>query len=83
GNLYDSFEEAVEGAAGGILDTAAQQAYEVKVDRLCLDTVIALFDHQFKHTQYENAIISGLAVMGIREDGGWVTPEITRPFIRQ
>ncbi|KAK4232749.1 hypothetical protein C8A03DRAFT_39626, partial [Achaetomium macrosporum] len=57
-------------SARGEPDQPARKAYEEKVDRLCLDMVIAFFDHQYKHTQYENAIINGLAAMGLREDGG-------------
>ena len=42
--------------------------------------MVALFDHPLKHTHYENAIISGLAVMGLREDGGWVSAENYTPI---
>lgn len=59
---------------------AEQEAYEARVDRLCLDFMVALFDHPLKHTHYENAIISGLAVMGLREDGGWVSAENYTPI---
>jgi RecQ family ATP-dependent DNA helicase len=34
--------------------------------------VVGLLDHQYKQGHYDNIIISGLAVMGIRDDGGWV-----------
>lgn len=64
GKLFDAFAEA----AG-----AEQDGQEARVDRLGLDAIVAMFDHEFKHGQYENAIISGLAVMGLRDDGGWVS----------
>lgn len=60
GDLLDAFEEAAAGQGGD------------KADRLGLDMMVAFFDQEFKHTHYENAIISGLAVMGLRDDGGWV-----------
>ncbi len=42
---------------------------------LGLDLMVRLLDHPFRHTHYESALLSGLAVMGIRPlDGGWVTP---------
>ncbi|KAH7232453.1 hypothetical protein B0J15DRAFT_572377, partial [Fusarium solani] len=34
--------------------------------------VIALLDHRLTAGEYRSAIISGLAVMGIRKDGGWM-----------
>ncbi|KAM7208117.1 telomere-linked helicase 1, partial [Rhypophila decipiens] len=50
------------------------------IDRLCLDTVVSLLDHQYTHTHYESAMISGLAVIGIREDGGWESVENYTPI---
>jgi hypothetical protein len=44
---------------------------EDQVDRLTLQTVMALLDHRLAAGEYRSAIISGLAVMGIRKDGGW------------
>ncbi len=76
GDLFDAFVEAAEQPAGAATDQAEHTA---KVDRLCLDTVVALFDHQYQHTHYENAIISALSVMGLREDGGWERPENYTP----
>ncbi|KAH7187386.1 hypothetical protein DER44DRAFT_636665, partial [Fusarium oxysporum] len=35
-------------------------------------TVMALLDHRLAAGEYRSAIISGLAVMGIRKDGGWM-----------
>jgi RecQ family ATP-dependent DNA helicase len=72
GDLYDEFENAVEraveGSNEGVMD-------EEKVDRMCLDMVIGMLDHQFKQGHYNSILLSGLAVMGIREDGGWVAAE--------
>jgi Orsellinic acid/F9775 biosynthesis cluster protein D len=46
-----------------------------KVDRLCLQLVMTLLDHQFGDDEYASVVISGLAVLGIREDGGWLNAE--------
>ena len=61
GDLFDAFEEAAQGTDAG------------RTHRLALDTMVGFFDHEFRHTHYENAIISGLAVLGLRDDGGWVS----------
>lgn len=42
------------------------------MDRLCLEILIALLDHQLKRSYYDSAIISGLAVIGLRDNSGWV-----------
>ncbi|MDB5910917.1 MAG: hypothetical protein JWP34_5031, partial [Massilia sp.] len=54
-----------DGTQGGGLQCVA-------ADRICLDMMVEFFDHALKDSHYESVIISGLAVMGIREDGGWV-----------
>src|ERR1700712_2078017 len=46
-----------------------------KIDRLCLTLIITLLDHQFGDDEYESVIISGLAVLGIRDDRGWLNAE--------
>ena len=43
--------------------------------RLCID----LLNHPLKESEYESAIISGLAVLGIRDDGGWLDAEDYTP----
>ncbi|KAH7169652.1 uncharacterized protein B0J16DRAFT_245989, partial [Fusarium flagelliforme] len=40
--------------------------------KLTLQLVIALLDHRLTAGEYRSAIISGLAVLGIRKDGGWM-----------
>jgi superfamily II DNA helicase RecQ len=45
---------------------------EKRVEELMLQVVIALLDHRLVAGEYRSAIISGLAVMGIRKDGGWM-----------
>ncbi|KAK4444177.1 hypothetical protein QBC34DRAFT_487938 [Podospora aff. communis PSN243] len=79
-DLFDAFAEAAEHSASEAADGAADTAHMATTDRSCLDAMVALFDHQYKHTHYENAIISGLAVMGLREDGGWERPENYTPI---
>ena len=36
---------------------------------------IALLDHPLQDDEYRNAIISGLALLGMREDDGWLDAE--------
>ncbi|KAH7159302.1 hypothetical protein DER46DRAFT_472399, partial [Fusarium sp. MPI-SDFR-AT-0072] len=46
--------------------------YEERVDELTLQVVMALLDHRLTAGEYRSGIISGLAVLGIRKDGGWM-----------
>lgn len=62
---WDAFEEAVEAA---VKDTEGTG----KVERLCLDMLVGFLDHQLKRGDYDNVVLSALAVLGIREDNGWI-----------
>ncbi|KAI0163502.1 hypothetical protein BJ166DRAFT_592305 [Pestalotiopsis sp. NC0098] len=42
-----------------------------RLDDLVPQLLLALFDHYYHTFAYESAIVSGLAVMGIRDNGGW------------
>ena len=68
GRLLDDLEDMVEG--GEVREGEGQ----AKVDRACLDFAVSLLDHELKHSAYESALISALAVLGRRGDGGWVSP---------
>ena len=50
-----------------------------EVQRRLLQFCIALLDHDLVDNEYRSAIISGLAVLGIREDKGWENPEDYTP----
>ena len=39
-------------------------------DRACLDLLISLLDHPLLDTSYDSVLLSALAVVGIRDDGG-------------
>ena len=43
--------------------------------RFCIDLV----DHPLQDNEYKNAIISGLAVLGIRDDEGWLDAQDYNP----
>ncbi|KAI7762978.1 hypothetical protein LZL87_014052 [Fusarium oxysporum] len=45
-----------------------------KMERLCLDMLIGMLDHQFKQSHYDSIMLSALAIIGINEDGGWIEP---------
>ncbi|KAG6148290.1 hypothetical protein E4U37_007506 [Claviceps purpurea] len=47
---------------------------DTSFDYLCLELIMTFLDHQIPEDDYQNAIISALAVLGIREDGGWHDP---------
>ena len=51
----------------------------VEVERRLLQFCIALLDHNLIDNEYRSAIISGLAVLGLREDKGWENPEDYTP----
>ena len=43
-----------------------------ELDWQCLQFCIQLLDHRLHRDAYENVIISGLSILGIREGGGWL-----------
>src|SRR3954467_7384985 len=48
-----------------------QEEDNVSIDRKCLKFFIVLLDYVVKDNDYSNALASGLAVLGIKEDGTW------------
>ncbi|KAH0419399.1 hypothetical protein CcaCcLH18_14383 [Colletotrichum camelliae] len=66
GLLWDAFTSRVE---ADVSSRRAAQAEEV--ERMCLDAIIAIIKDPYKQSQRESAMIGALAVLGIREDGGW------------
>jgi len=46
-----------------------------QIRREVLRFCITLLDHLLQDNEYESAIISGLAVLGIKEDKGWLNAE--------
>jgi hypothetical protein len=44
-----------------------------QVDCVCLRLCIGLLDHQLGDNEYDSVLISGLAVIGLRDEGGWLT----------
>ncbi|PWI64632.1 hypothetical protein PCL_09489 [Purpureocillium lilacinum] len=67
-SAYDAFADAAEEHP----QAADTEASDERMDRLALETAMSWLDHQFKESHYDSTIISGLAVMGMRDDGGWV-----------
>ncbi|KAK2729959.1 hypothetical protein CKAH01_19132, partial [Colletotrichum kahawae] len=65
-SLWDAFTSRV---AADISSRQAAQAEEV--EKICLDAIIAIIEDPYKQSQKESAIISALAVLGIRKDGRW------------
>ena len=68
---FDSLVEVAEEASqesGVQARNRTEKAVQTQVLRFC----ISLLDHQLGDHQYQSAIISGLAVLGLDEGGGWV-----------
>ena len=63
----------------GMSESAKKQMQEL--DSECLEFYIQLLDHRLVGDAYENAIISGLSILGIKDGGGWLeATEYTRNY---
>ncbi len=51
-------------------DVSRRLVAEERIDRFAVELMVSLLDHQFKESYYNSAIISGLAVLGLRDDTG-------------
>ncbi|KDN70413.1 hypothetical protein CSUB01_11679 [Colletotrichum sublineola] len=58
-------EEREEGSSQGVQPRPAEEQ-----ERACLDAIVAFIEDPYKQGPQESVIISALAVLGIREDGG-------------
>jgi hypothetical protein len=59
-------------------DEVCEEA-RASVQQALLQFCIALLDHNLVDNEYKSPVISGLAVMGVREDKGWDAPEDYTP----
>lgn len=50
-----------------------------RIQRKILRLWIALFNQPLQDDEYNNVVISGLAVLGMREDDGWLDAEDYTP----
>ena len=50
-----------------------------RIQREVLRLCIELLNHPLQDNEYQNVIISGLAIMGIRDDDGWLDAEDYTP----
>src|SRR5271170_4324576 len=77
-DITDAMEEA--GRPGNRESQGSQgsqpkePAFE-RIDKLCLELCMALSNHELGDDEYESVVISGLAVLGFRDDGGWLNAE--------
>jgi hypothetical protein len=53
--------------------------FKDRIQREILRLCIALLNHPLQDNEYKSAIISGLAVLGIRDDDGWLDAEDYTP----
>jgi len=54
--------------------SAGDGAGEKELDRAHLDFLITVLDHPLPGRSYDSVLLSALAALGIREDGGWRQP---------
>ena len=48
-----------------------EEGYQLqRTDRACLDFLVSLLDYPLPGLSYDSVLLSALAVVGIREDGG-------------
>lgn len=45
-----------------------------RIDGACLEFLMAMANHQLGDYHYDSVLLSALAVMGVRGDGGWESP---------
>jgi len=69
--LMHRAEEFKETEVGDDMDEAARKQMR-GLDNDCLEFCIRLLNHQLPGDAYENAIISGLSILGIKDGGGWL-----------
>ena len=50
-----------------------------KIQRAVLALCMRLLDHPLAHSEYDSALISGLAVLAIDQHGGWLSAENYTP----
>lgn len=67
--LWQAAEDAAEAEEDG------DEVDRETLRKLNMKLTEALVDHIYYETPYENVLVSGLAVIGIREDNGWVSVE--------
>jgi superfamily II DNA helicase RecQ len=56
----------------GMSESTEKQMQEL--DSECLELCIQLLDHRLVGDAYENAVISGLSILGFKDGGGWLRP---------
>lgn len=57
-----------------------QEELSTGLDRACVDFLVTLLDHQLPNSSYDSVLLSALAAMGIRQDGGWLPPDDYTPY---
>jgi hypothetical protein len=67
--------ERLESQEGSPLNQQEKDPVLEKIDQLCLQTCITLLNHELGDDEYKSVIISGLAVLGFRDNGGWLNTE--------
>ena len=51
------------------------------IQRACLDFCIELLNQRVVHREYDCALVCAMAILGVRDQGGWRTPEDYPPIL--
>jgi hypothetical protein len=71
--MTDRIEEAGRvGSREGSIQSQPKDPTLARIDGLCLELCISLLNQELGDNEYESVIISRLAVIGFRDDGGWL-----------
>lgn len=68
----------------GFDDNAVRQEKEKaekEIESVVLALCIAMLDHTFEDNQYESVVVSGLAMLGLQEEGIWANAEDYTPIL--
>jgi len=74
--MTDRIEEAgrVESREGSLQSQSKDPAL-ARIDRLCLELCMTLLNYELGNDEYKSVIISGLAILGFRDNRGWLNAE--------
>ena len=77
--IADKEEEEVE-EGGRVTEAKGKEKRNQAIEERCLEFWIAMFDHGLGDSEYDSAIISGIAVLGLdTENKGWAPAENFTP----
>ncbi|KAL8300987.1 hypothetical protein RB593_003818 [Gaeumannomyces tritici] len=76
---FRNVREVAHGTASGNKDAVNGDVDTDELERHVLEFFIALFDHDIQDNEFQNALYSGLAVLGIQPGHGWRSALVFTP----